>query len=342
VTLSQDGYIKTQPLSDYRAQKRGGRGKSATAMKEEDEVGQILVASTHDMLLCFSNRGKLYWQKTWQLPLASRGARGKPIVNVFPLEDGESISSILPVKEFDDEHFVFMATKHATVKRVRLSDFSRPRANGIIAVDLKDGDELVGTALTNGNQDVMLFADGGKAIRFKESDVRVMGRQACGVRGMKLAENQKVISMQIAMPDTLILTATENGFGKCTPVDDYSTINRGGQGVISIKTSERNGKVVAALNATPDQEVVLITNKATLVRTRVSEISVVGRNTQGVKLINVGKDEVVVGLALVNASDEEDDGESLQEQVDESAVVNQTDVAVSNENNPETNDKESE
>ncbi|MGE4502015.1 MAG: DNA gyrase subunit A [Thiomicrospira sp.] len=342
VTLSQDGYIKTQPLSDYRAQKRGGRGKSATAMKEEDEVGQILVASTHDMLLCFSNRGKLYWQKTWQLPLASRGARGKPIVNVFPLEDGESISSILPVKEFDDEHFVFMATKHATVKRVRLSDFSRPRANGIIAVDLKDGDELVGTALTNGNQDVMLFADGGKAIRFKESDVRVMGRQACGVRGMKLAENQKVISMQIAMPDTLILTATENGFGKCTPVDDYSTINRGGQGVISIKTSERNGKVVAALNATPDQEVVLITNKATLVRTRVSEISVVGRNTQGVKLINVGKDEVVVGLALVNASDEEDDGESLQQQVDESAVVNQTDVTESSENNPETNDKESE
>lgn len=343
VTLSQDGYIKTQPLSDYRAQKRGGRGKSATAMKEEDEVGQILVASTHDMLLCFSNRGKLYWQKTWQLPLASRGARGKPIVNVFPLEDGESISSILPVKEFDDEHFVFMATKHATVKRVSLSDFSRPRANGIIAVDLKDGDELVGTALTNGNQDVMLFADGGKAIRFKESDVRVMGRQACGVRGMKLAEDQKVISMQIAMPDTLILTATENGFGKCTPVDDYSTINRGGQGVISIKTSERNGKVVAALNATPDQEVVLITNKATLVRTRVSEISVVGRNTQGVKLINVGKDEWVVGLALVNASDEEgEDGEVQQEHAEESVVVNQTDATESNENNPETNDKESE
>jgi DNA gyrase subunit A len=263
VTLSQDGYIKTQPLSDYRAQKRGGRGKSATAMKEEDEVGQILVASTHDMLLCFSNRGKLYWQKTWQLPLASRGARGKPIVNVFPLEDGESISAILPVKEFDDEHYVFMATKHATVKRVRLSDFSRPRANGIIAVDLKDGDELVGTALTNGEQDVMLFANGGKAIRFKETDVRVMGRQACGVRGMKLADDQTVISMQIAMPDTLILTATENGYGKCTPVDDYSTINRGGQGVISIKTSERNGNVVAALNATPDQEVVLITNKAT-------------------------------------------------------------------------------
>lgn len=308
VTLSEDGYIKTQPVSDYRAQRRGGRGKSATAMKEEDEVGQILVASTHDMLLCFSNRGKLYWIKTWQLPLASRGARGKPIVNVFPLEDGEHISAILPVSEFDDEHFVFMATKLATVKRVRLSDFSRPRANGIIAVDLLGNDELVGTALTNGDQEVMLFADAGKAIRFKESDVRVMGRQARGVRGMRLHDDQKIISMQIATPDTLILTATENGFGKCTPVEDYSTIKRGGQGVISIKTSERNGNVVAALAVTPEQEVMLITNKATLVRTRVSEISVVGRNTQGVKLINVGKDELVVGLAIVEADEELVDG----------------------------------
>jgi DNA gyrase subunit A len=306
ITLSQDGYIKTQPLSDYRAQKRGGRGKSATAMKEEDQVGQLLVASTHDMLLCFSNRGKLYWQKTWQLPLASRGAKGKPIVNVFPLEDGESISAILPVSEFDDEHYVFMATKHAVVKRVALSDFSRPRANGIIALDLLDGDELVGTALTNGEQDVMLFANGGKAIRFKESDARVMGRTARGVRGMKLAEEQQVISMQIAMPGTLILTATEHGYGKCTPVEDYSTINRGGSGVISIKTSERNGQVVSAVTVTPEQEVVLITNKATLVRTRVSEISVVGRNTQGVKLINVGKDEAVVGLAVVNVSEDDE------------------------------------
>ena len=307
VTLSQDGYIKTQPLSDYRAQKRGGRGKSATAMKEEDEVGQILVASTHDMLLCFSNRGKLYWKKTWQLPLAGRGARGKPIVNVFPLDEGESISSILPVSEFDDSHFVFMATKHAIVKRVKLADFSRPRANGIIALDLLDGDELVGTALTHGEQDVMLFADGGKAIRFDENDVRVMGRQARGVRGMKLAEGQAVMSMQIAQANTLILTTTEHGFGKCTPVEDYSTINRGGQGVISIKTTDRNGKVVAAVAVTPDQEVVLITNKGTLVRTRVAEISVVGRNTQGVKLINVGSDEWVVGLAVVNMSDDEDE-----------------------------------
>ena len=257
VTLSQDGYIKTQPLSDYQAQRRGGRGKSATQMKEDDEVGQILVANTHDMLLCFSNRGKLYWQKTWQLPLASRGAKGKPIVNVLPLEDDEYISSILPVTEFTDDHYVFMATKQSIVKRVALSDFSRPRANGIIAVDLLDGDELVGTALTDGEQDIMLFSNVGKAIRFDENDVRVMGRQARGVRGMKLKDDMHVISMQVAREDTLILTATENGFGKCTPVDDYSTINRGGQGVISIKTSERNGNVVSSVAVTPDHEVVL-------------------------------------------------------------------------------------
>lgn len=305
VTLSQDGYIKTQPLSDYQAQRRGGRGKSATQMKEDDEVGTLLVASTHDMLLCFSNRGRLYWQKTWQLPLASRGSKGKPIVNVFPLEDGEYITSILPVSEFVEDKYVFMATKNSVVKRVSLTDFSRPRANGIIAVDLLEGDELVGTALTDGSQDIMLFSNIGKAIRFDENDVRVMGRQARGVRGMKLKDDMSVISMQVAEPDTLILTATQNGFGKCTPVEDYSTINRGGQGVISIKTSDRNGPVVSSVAVTPEHEVVLITNKGTLVRTRVSEISVVGRNTQGVKLINVGQDEIVVGLAVVNVQGED-------------------------------------
>jgi len=333
VTLSEDGYIKTQPLSDYRAQKRGGRGKSATAMKEEDEVGQIFVASTHDMLLCFSNRGKLYWQKTWQLPLASRGSRGKPIVNVLPLEEGEHITSVLPVNEFDDERSVFMATRNSVVKRVSLSDFSRPRANGIIAVDLLDDDELVGTALTDGNQDIMLFSNVGKAIRFKESDVRVMGRTARGVRGMKLAEGAHVISMQVAIPNSLILTATQHGFGKCTPVDDYSTINRGGQGVISIKTSDRNGQVVSSVAVTPDQEMVLITNKATLVRTRVSEVSVVGRNTQGVKLINVGKGEMVVGLAVVDIDVEDEaldesvlEGEVVAEQSIDSSVETSTDA----------------
>lgn len=310
VTLSLDGYIKTQPLSDYRAQRRGGRGKSATQMKEEDEVGQIFVANTHDMLLCFSNKGKLYWQKTWQLPLASRGSKGKPIVNVLPLEENEHITSVLPVSEFDDEHFVFMATRLSTVKRVALSDFSRPRANGIIAVDLLDGDELVGTALTDGAKDIMLFSNVGKAIRFNENDVRVMGRQARGVRGMKLQDGMTVISMQVASENTLILTATEHGYGKCTPVEDYSTINRGGQGVISIKTSERNGNVVDSVAVTPDQELVMITNKGTLVRTRISEVSVVGRNTQGVKLINVGKGELVVGIAVVDVEEEVDFDES--------------------------------
>ncbi|WP_321276470.1 DNA gyrase subunit A [Thiomicrorhabdus indica] len=312
VTLSRDGYIKTQPLSDYRAQRRGGRGKSATAMKEEDEIGQLFVASTHDMLLCFSNRGKMYWQKTWQLPLASRGSRGKPIVNILPVEEGEYITSVLPVNEFD-ERVVFMATRNSVVKRVALKDFSRPRANGIIAVDLLEDDELVGTALTDGEQEIMLFSDIGKAIRFKESDVRVMGRTARGVRGMKLPAGAKVISMQVAKPEQLILTATENGYGKCTPVDDYSTINRGGQGVISIKTTDRNGSVVSAVSVSTDQEMVLITNKGTLVRTRVSEVSVVGRNTQGVKLINVGKGEQVVGLAVVDVEVEVDD--ELEEEI---------------------------
>ena len=314
ITLSRDGYIKAQPLSDYRAQRRGGRGKAATQVKEEDEVGQLFVASTHDMLLCFSNRGKLYWQKTWQIPLAGRNARGKPIVNILPLEEGEEITSILPISDFDNQHFVFMATKNAIVKRVKLADFSRPRTNGIIAVDLLDDDELVGTALTNGEQEIMLFSNAGKAIRFKEHDVRVMGRQARGVRGMKLKEGQKVISMQVAQPGQLILTVTEHGYGKCTPVEDYSTINRGGQGVISIKTSERNGEVVAAVSVTLDQEVVLITNRGTLVRTRVAEISVVGRNTQGVKLINVGEDEMVVGVAVVDVDEEEvsEDADSIE------------------------------
>ena len=325
VTLSQDGYIKTQPLSDYRAQKRGGRGKSATAMKEEDEVGQLFVASTHDMLLCFSNKGKLYWQKTWQLPLASRGSRGKPIVNVLPLEENEHITSVLPVNEFDDR-VVFMATRNSIVKRVALKDFSRPRANGIIAVDLLDDDELVGTALTDGEQEIMLFSDIGKAIRFKESDVRVMGRTARGVRGMKLV-NAKVISMQVAKPEALILTATEHGFGKCTPVEDYSTINRGGQGVISIKTTDRNGPVVAAVSVSPDQEIVLITNKATLVRTRVSEISVVGRNTQGVKLINVGKGEQVVGLAVVDIEEDMDEDGVIEGEVVETVNTEESNAA---------------
>ncbi len=339
VTLSQDGYIKTQPLSDYRAQKRGGRGKSATQMKEEDEIGQIFVANTHDTLLCFSNRGKLYWKKTWKLPLASRGSKGKPIVNVLPLEDNEHITSVLPISEFVEDKFVFMATKSSIVKRVALSGFSRPRANGIIAVNLDEGDELIGTALTDGQQEIMLFSNIGKAIRFDEKDVRVVGRQARGVRGMKLKEDMVVISMQVASKDTLILTATENGFGKCTQVDDYSTINRGGQGVISIKTSDRNGKVIAAVAVTPEHEVVLITNKGTLVRTRVSEISVVGRNTQGVKLINVGKGELVVGIAVVDVDDVDEINDDVDVNVDVN-VENPTEAVVTEETSSATSSED--
>jgi DNA gyrase subunit A len=267
-------------------------------------------------------------------------------VNILPLADGEHITSVLPVNEFD-ERIVFMATRNSVVKRVALKDFSRPRANGIIAVDLLDDDALVGTALTDGEQEIMLFSNIGKAIRFKESDVRVMGRTARGVRGMKLAEGAKVISMQVAKPNTLILTATEHGYGKCTPVEDYSTINRGGQGVISIKTSERNGSVVAAVSVVPEQEMVLITNKATLVRARVSEVSVVGRNTQGVKLINVGKDEQVVGLAVVDVEDElllEDDETVIEGVVAEVAIEANVEDSVVDSNdmteNTESNDSE--
>ncbi len=343
ITLSQDGYIKTQPLSDYQAQRRGGRGKSATQMKQDDEVGQMIVASTHDMLLCFSNRGRLYWQKTWQLPLAGRGAKGKPIINVLPVEENEHITSILPVSEFTDDQYVFMATKKSVVKRVALSNFSRPRVNGIIAVNLQDGDELVGTALTDGEQDIMLFSNIGKAIRFDENDVRVMGRQAGGVRGMKLKDDMSVISMQVAREETLILTVTENGFGKCTVVDDYSTINRGGQGVISIKTSERNGNVVSSVAVTNEQEVVLITNKATLVRTRVSEISVVGRNTQGVKLINVGKGELVVGIAVVDVKEDEplegEESEAIEGNDIENNASHGTDTATETESTKESDNK---
>ncbi|HIQ41032.1 MAG TPA: DNA gyrase subunit A [Sulfurivirga caldicuralii] len=310
VTLSRDGYIKTQPLRDYRAQHRGGRGKAATQMKEEDEAATLVVADTHDWLLFFSNRGKVYWQKTWQLPLAGRNARGKPIVNVLPLEAGESITAILPVKAFEQNAYVVMATRRGTIKRVALADFSRPRRGGIIAIELMEEDALVDTALTDGHKEVMLFSSGGKAIRFDEDEVRVMGRTARGVRGMKLPEGQHIVSMEIVHPGTLILTATANGYGKCTPVEDYSKTRRGAQGVISIKTTARNGEVVAAVTVTPEDEVVLITNRGTLVRTPVAEISVVGRNTQGVKLMNLGQGEQLVDVAKVAAEEDENDEES--------------------------------
>ena len=313
VTLSHAGYAKAQSLELYRSQRRGGKGKSATQMKEEDFVDQLFIANTHDTILCFSSRGKLYWKKVYELPQAGRNARGKPIVNLLPLEEDEKITSVLPVKEFTDDQYVFMATSSGTVKKTSLMNFSRPRANGIIAVDLNDDDQLVGVALTNGNDKVMLFNSNGKAICFKEENVRAMGRTARGVRGIRLAKGQKVISLIIigengTEEDRKILTATENGFGKRTNVGEYSVQGRGGQGLIAIQTSERNGSAVGAVLVNDDDEIMLISNKGTLVRTPVADVSVVGRNTQGVNLITLAKDEALVGLERI--MDVGDDGDS--------------------------------
>jgi DNA gyrase subunit A len=307
VTLSHEGYAKSQPLSDYRAQRRGGRGKSATAMKEEDFVDKLFIASTHDTILCFSSRGKMYWKKVYELPQAGRGARGKPIVNLLPLEEGERINAVLPIREYETGKFIFFATANGTVKKTPLEDYSRPRANGIIAIDLRDDDQLVGVDITDGERDVMLFTNAGKAIRFNESNVRAMGRTAAGVRGIKLGAGQQVISLIIAA-EGCVLTATENGFGKRTAVDQYPRHGRGGQGVISIQSTERNGAVVGAVRVADDDEIMLITNGGTLVRTRVAEVSVLGRNTQGVKLIGLSKGEKLVGIERV-AEQEEEEGE---------------------------------
>jgi DNA gyrase subunit A len=312
VTLSHAGYAKSQPLTEYSAQRRGGRGKTATAVKEEDFVDKLFIASSHDTILCFSSRGKVYWLKVYQLPQAGRTARGKPIVNLLPLEEGERINAVLPVREFSDDQFVFMATANGTVKKTPLSNFSRPRASGIIAVDLRDGDRLVGVSITNGQRDVMLFTDAGKAIRFNESDVRTMGRTACGVRGIRLQPGQRVISL-IIVRDGFVLTATENGYGKRTAVNDYPTHGRGGQGVISIQTSGRNGAVVGATLVSENDETMLISNAGTLVRTRVAGISAMGRNTQGVRLITVGKGEKLVGIDRIL---EDDAGEGSGESAD--------------------------
>ncbi len=298
VTLSHAGYAKSQPLTDYRAQRRGGRGKSAANVKEEDFIDKLFIASTHDTILCFSSRGKVYWLKVYELPQASRAARGKPLVNLLPLSNGERINAILPIREFTEYHYVFMATASGTVKKTPLVDFSRPRANGIIAIDLRGEDYLVNVAITDGTQDAMLFSDAGKVIRFKEEDVRAMGRTACGVRGIKLKDGQAVISMIIAS-DCPVLTATVNGYGKRTAADDYPVYGRGGQGVIAIQVTERNGPVVGAVPADDADEVMLISGGGTLVRTRVNEISVMGRNTQGVRLIALGGGEKLVGVERI-------------------------------------------
>ncbi|MEY4862078.1 MAG: hypothetical protein RLZ51_173 [Pseudomonadota bacterium] len=304
VTLSHTGYIKSQPVSEYRAQKRGGRGKQATSMKEDDWIDQLFIANTHDHILCFSDRGRVYWLKVWEVPQGSRAARGKPIVNMFPLVDGEKITVVLPVKTFDDQHFVFMSTRLGTVKKTPLTEFSRPLRKGIIAVDLDEGDYLIGAAVTDGAHDVMLFSDAGKAVRFDENDVRPMGRAARGVRGMHLDEGQNVIAMLVAETETQsVLTATENGFGKRTPITEYTRHGRGTKGMIAIQTSERNGRVVGAVLVETTDEIMLITTGGVLVRTRVSEIREMGRATQGVTLIAVEKGTTLTGLQRVVESD---------------------------------------
>jgi DNA gyrase subunit A len=299
VTLSHQGYAKIQPLDVYQSQHRGGRGKSATNVKEEDFVAHLLIANTHDTILCFTNLGKVYWLKIYDLPQGTRLALGKPIVNLLPLAEHERINAILPLRDYVHDKFVFMATTKGTVKKVALSAFSRPRTNGIIAIDLPEQDSLIGVALTDGHKDIMLFTDTGKVIRFQENEVRMMGRTARGVRGVKLKTDQKVISLVIAETDGAILTVTQNGYGKRTSINEYRVTGRGGQGVISIQVSERNGLVVAAEQVFANEEVMLISDRGTVVRMPCDEISQVGRNTQGVRLINLGNEELLVGMQRI-------------------------------------------
>jgi DNA gyrase subunit A len=311
VTLSHTGYAKSQPLTEYQTQRRGGRGKAATAVKDEDFVEKLFVAHTHDTILCFSNRGKVYWLRVFELPQAGRNARGKPMVNLLPLEEGEKINAILPIKQYDDEHFVFMATSFGTVKKTPLSAFSRPRTSGIIALSLDEGDRLVGVALTDGKREIILASSGGKAIRFHEEEVRAMGREAAGVRGIKLAEgaegaNASVISL-IVVGEGYVLTASENGYGKLTPLEDFPQHGRGGQGVIALQTTDRNGAMVGALQVNVSQELMLISSSGTLVRTPAADISVVGRNTQGVRLIRLGEGERLVGIERIETLNDEAD-----------------------------------
>jgi len=329
VTLSNTGYMKSQPLTEYKAQKRGGRGKAATTTKDEDWISTLFVANTHDTILCFSDRGRLYWLKVWEVPAGSRTSRGKPIINMFPLEPNEKITTILPIKGYVENQYVFMATRFGVVKKSRLSDFSNPRKAGIIAVDLDEGDILVGAAITHGNEDVMLFSDAGKAVRFDENDVRPMGRTARGVRGMNLAPGQEVIAMLVAPNEaeaeilaqagTLpsVLTATENGYGKRTSLSEYTRHGRGTKGMIAIQTTERNGKLVAASLVIEVDQIMLITTGGILVRTRVSEIREMGRSTQGVTLINVDSGTVLSGLQRIAESEDDDidDEDSASDEV---------------------------
>ncbi len=320
VTLSHGGYMKAQALGEYTAQKRGGRGKQAASTKEDDFVDNLFIANTHDYILCFSSLGQVYWIKVYDVPQGNRTSRGKPIVNLLPLAEGEKINAILPVREFSDNQFVFFATAQGTVKKTPLSDFANPRKAGIIAINLDEGDYLVGVALTDGKHDVMLFSDAGKAVRFDENDVRSMGRVSRGVRGMKLASRQQVIALLVAGDETqTVLTATENGYGKRTPITEYTRHGRGTQGIIAIQTSERNGKVVAATLVNTDDEIMLIGTNGVLIRTRVNEIREMSRATQGVTLINLGKGETLAGLSRI-AEQEGDEGEEGMDDVADDAA----------------------
>jgi DNA gyrase subunit A len=314
VTFSHQGYAKSQALTVYQAQRRGGRGKQSSTIKEEDFVERLVIANTHDTLLCFSSLGKVYWLKVYKLPQASRIARGRPIINLLPLAENERLHAILPIKEYGEDKYVFMVTANGTVKKSQLAEYSRPRSNGIIALDLREGDQLVGVALTDGKQDVLLFTDAGKVIRFPEHKVRSMGRGACGVRGVRLQEGQQVISLIIAQTGGEILTATENGYGKRTAIDEHRITGRGGQGVVAIKTSERNGRVIGATQVFPGDEVMLMSDRSTLVRTCVDEIRSAGRNSQGVRLIRLNEGEKLVGLQrieeMVGVGDEVEEAEA--------------------------------
>jgi len=309
VTLSHGGYAKAQPVTVYQAQRRGGRGKAAAAVKDEDFIDKLFVANTHDTLLCFSSSGKLYWLKVYQLPQASRGSRGKPIVNLLPLQEGERINAVVPIHEFEENKFVFMVTASGTVKKTSLEAFSRPRQAGIIAIELDEGDRLVGVDITDGSKHIVLCSSGGKAIRFEENDVRPMGRNAAGVRGIRLPEGEEVISLIILDADGMVLTASENGYGKRTPAEDFPVHGRGGQGVIALQITERNGRLVGALQVKPDDEIMLISSGGTLVRTPVSDISEQGRNTQGVRLIRLDEGDRLVGLERIIADSGSEGGE---------------------------------
>lgn len=317
VTISHGGYAKSQPLADYQAQRRGGMGKSATAVKDEDFVEHLLIASTHDTVLCFTSAGKVYWLKVYQIPVAGRQSRGRPVVNLMPLEEGERITSILPVREFDADHFVFMATAKGTVKKTSLDQFSRPRSVGLRAIDLEEGDHLVYSAITDGDKDIILFASNGKAARFNEMAVRPMGRISRGVRGIRLQEGQTVIGMVVPVENGKVLTVSENGYGKRTDVSEFPAKGRGGQGVIAMASSERNGPLVGAVQVLDGEEIMLISDQGTLVRTRVDEVSVLSRNTQGVRLIKLREGERLNGVARIEDSSDEDDGDGSETSVDE-------------------------